>query len=166
MIPAGTDVDVSKTYNEWSRVRFSDTNGDVKEGWVQTRFLEDAQAKELAAENASLRDRMNDLDSEKARLSQREKELTDKLAKVQNDFDTLKAGSANYLQLKEQYESLRSTLASLQENMKKLAQENENLKLSQGIKWFAAGAAVLVVGWSLGWIMARQRSRKRASYFL
>jgi SH3 domain protein len=166
MIPAGTDVDVSKTFNEWSRVRFTDTTGDAKEGWVLTRFLEDAQAKELSAENASLKDRMAELDHERARLVQSEKQLTDKLAKLQKDFDSLKTGSANYLQLRSEYESLKSAMNSTMENMQKLVQENENLKISQGIKWFVAGAAVLVVGWLLGWFMAKQRSKRRVSYFV
>jgi SH3 domain protein len=166
MIPPGTEVDVSRTHNEWSRVRYVDANGDAKEGWVLSRFLEDARAKELAAENASLKDRMTELDSEKTRLSQREKELTDKLNQLQKNFDTLKAGSANYLKLKEAYDSLQSNMAATQENMQKLAQENENLKISQGIKWFAAGAAVLVAGWLFGWLMGRQRTKRRTSYFL
>jgi len=166
MIPPGTDVSVSKTYNEWSRVRYTDTNGDAKEGWVLTRFLEDAQAKELASENASLKDRMAELDSERTKLSQREKDLADKVNKLQKDYDTLKSGSTNYLQLRDEYESLRTTLAETQENMQKLAQENENLKISQGIKWFGAGAAVLLGGFLIGWLVARHKTKRRSSYFL
>ena len=66
-------------------------------------------------------------------------------------------GSADYVEVKKDYEQARSTLGQL-------TKENESLKKSERRKWFGIGAAVLLIGLILGLVMGR-RQKKRSSLY-
>lgn len=168
-IPPASEVEIISS-NGWARVRFTQPDGQVRDGWVQSKFLssrppDSTIAKELNAENAALKVQLGTLDNERTGLSQREKDLTEKLTKLNAAYEELKNGSANYVKLKTEYDSAKGNLASAQENIQNLIQENESLKLSQRMQWFAAGAFVLVFGWLLGWATSRRSKKKRGSYY-
>ena len=112
-----------------------------------------------------MKERLDELDKEKAGLSQREKDLSDKLTKLNAAYEELKGGSGNYLKLKAEYDSAKSSLASAQEHIQTMVQENDNLKLSQRVQWFVAGALVLLLGWSMGWATGRRQKKKKGSYY-
>jgi len=118
-------------------------------------------ANELKAENETQKERLDELDKEKEELLQKEKDLTDKLTRLNAAYEELKGGSVNYLKLKSEYDSVKASLASAQENIQVTLQENENLKLSQRVRWFVAGALVLVLGWLMGWATGRRGGRKK-----
>ncbi len=169
MIPPGTGVELSHP-NSFTMVRYQKPNGETREGWVLTKFLssvppDSTVAKELGSENETLKGRLGSLDKEKSELSQREKELTDKLTRLNAAFEELKGGSTNYLKLKSDYDTSKASLASAQENIQTLIQENENLKLTQRVQWFVAGAVVLLMGWFLGWSTGRRQKKKKGSYY-
>ena len=169
MVPPASTVEPLNT-NSWVHVRYTKPNGEVREGWVQSKYLgarppDSAVAKELGAENASLRERLDGVDREKTTLSEREKDLTDKLTKLNAAYEDLKAGSSNFLKFKAEYDAAKSSLASAQENIQTLIQENENLKLSQRVQWFAAGALVLLFGWFTGWMTGRRQKKRRSTYY-
>ncbi|MGV8074584.1 MAG: TIGR04211 family SH3 domain-containing protein [Syntrophobacteraceae bacterium] len=171
MLQPSYSVEVLKTLNDWSLVRVSNGLGSSKDGWVLSSFLgtgspEQQQIRGLEAENASLKERTAALEKEKSELIQREKELTEKVNKLQSDYETLKSGSTNYLDLKEENDSLRIGVATLKETNRVLARDNENLKLTQKLKWFLLGAAVLLCGWFLGIVSGKQRRKKSPSYHL
>jgi SH3 domain protein len=46
-----------------------------------------------------------------------------------------------------------------------MIQENENLKVSQRVQWFVAGAMVLLLGWFIGWATGRRQKKRKASYY-
>jgi SH3 domain protein len=168
-IPPASAVELVNPYS-YTKVRYEKSTGDVREGWVSTRFLnaqapDSAVARELKAENEAMKERLDELDKEKAGLSQREMDLTDKLTKLNAAYEELKGGSVNYLKLKAEYDSAKSSLASAQEHIQTMVQENENLKLSQRVQWFVAGALVLVLGWFMGWATGRRQKRKKGSYY-
>ncbi|MCE5243807.1 MAG: TIGR04211 family SH3 domain-containing protein [Syntrophobacteraceae bacterium] len=168
-LPPGTAVEILKE-SEWTLVRFTSPSGDKRDGWVPTRTLgtrppDDALIKDMQAETSTLKDKLNSTEKEKTDLSAREKDLTDKLAKLSASFEALKSGSANYVKLKEECDSTKVLLTEAQEQIRTLTQENENLKLSQMIRWFGAGALVLFAGWFIGWISGRRRNKRQSSYF-
>ncbi|MEN6439120.1 MAG: TIGR04211 family SH3 domain-containing protein [Syntrophobacter sp.] len=168
-IPPASAVELVNP-NSWSHVRYTRPEGDVKDGWMPSKFLgarppDSAVAKELGAENAALKEFATGLEQDKSSLAQRERELTDKLTKLNAAYEELKSGSGNYLKLKAEYDSARVSLTSAQENIQTLIQENENLKLTQRIQYFVAGAAVLLAGWLLGWLTTRRQKKKKQSYF-
>jgi SH3 domain protein len=167
-IPPGSAVEVVQG-NQWSRVQYTPPGGGPHEGWVQSRFLagrppESNALKALTAENAALREQISLLDKEKAGFQQREKELSDKLVKLSSAYEELKGGSANYLKLKGEYDSVKQGLASAQESIQTLLQKNEGLELSNRIQWFLAGATVLLFGLAVGWATGRHQKKRRSLY--
>ncbi len=169
MIPPASPVELVNEH-AYTKVRFAKPGGEVREGWVASRFLsaqppDSSLARELKAENETQKVRLDELDKEKEGLSQREKDLTDKLTRLNAAYEELKGGSVNYLKLKSEYDSAKASLASAQENIQVTLQENENLKLSQRVRWFVAGALVLFLGWFMGWATGRRHRKKRGSYY-
>ena len=168
MVPPASDVELVNPHS-YSKVRYQKPGGDVQEGWIATRFLSawppnSSIAKELGTENETLKTRLADLDRESAGLSQKEKELTDKLTRLNAAYEELKGGSANYLKLKTENDSAKASLASAQENIQTLVQENENLKVARDVRWVLTGVAVLLTGWLLGWASCK-RKKKRGTYY-
>jgi SH3 domain protein len=169
MLPPGTGVEVQGNRNDWSKVRLSDGPEDTRVGWVLSKYLttqspEEVQAKGLEMENASLKEAIRGMEKEKVDFAKREKELLDKIAKLESNYESLKSGSANYLKFKDEFDQTKAALTSVQTNNQALLQENENLKLSQNIKWFIVGAAVLVGGWWIGVITGRLQRKRRPQY--
>lgn len=168
-IPSGTGLEVLKTA-EWIQVRFSGPTGETRDGWVQNSAVapfppESTFIKELQTENAQLNEKLTSLEKEKAELSQKEKELSEKLRKVEAAYESLKSGASNVLKMKEESDAAKAALASSEENIQALIQENEDLKFSARVKWFIAGALVLLFGWLLGWLTSRSNKRHRSTYY-
>ena len=55
-------------------------------------------------------------------------------------------------------------LQAAQEKLDRLTQENKELKSSEQIRWFLAGAVVLVGGWLIGLTMGRYQKKRRSFY--
>ncbi len=168
-IPPASSVEFVD-YQAYAKVRYQKPDGQIQEGWVATRFLSEPPpgspaTKKLEEENETLRAQVGEVGKEKTELSQREKELTDKLTKLNAAYETLKEGSANYLKLKSENESAKASLTNAQENIQALVQENENIKVSQNIRWFLTGALVLFIGWFMGWATGKLRRKKKGTYY-
>ena len=168
-VPPASGVELVNP-NAYTKVRYKKTDGQMQEGWIPSRFLSQrppgsSRTRELEAENETLKAQLGEVDKEKTELSQKEKELTDKLTKLNAAYEVLKDGSANYLKLKSENDSAKASLTSAQENIQTLVQENENLKVSNNVRWFVAGALVLLSGWFMGWAAARWRKKRRRTYY-
>jgi SH3 domain protein len=167
-IPTGTGLEILKTA-EWIQVRFSGPNADVKDGWLQNSSVaayppESIFVKQLQSENAQLNEKLAGLEKERVDHAQREKDLMEKSKKLEAAFEALKSGSTNYLKLKEEYDAVKSAQVSAEENIQALIQENEDLKFSARVKWFIAGAIVLLFGWFLGWLTSRSQKKRKPYY--
>ncbi len=155
----------------YTKVRYVKPDGEIQEGWVAMRFLSQRSSggspatKKLEEQYEALKAQMGEVGKEKTELSQKEKELTDKLTKLNAAYEVLKEGSANYLKLKSENDSARASLTNAQENIQTLVQENENLKVSHNIRWFVAGALVLLSGWFMGWVAGKWRKKRRGTYY-
>jgi SH3 domain protein len=167
-IPSGSALEVLKAA-EWIQVRFLGPNGEMKDGWVQNTAVaayppESSFIKQLQTENAQINEKLTSLEKEKADSIQREKDLSEKLKKLEVAYESLKSGSTNYVKLKDEYDAAKATLVSAEENIQALIQENEDLKFSARIRWFIAGAIVLLFGWLLGWLTSRTQKKRRSQY--
>jgi len=123
--------------------------------------------------NASLHEQVKRIEEERNAFSQQEAELKEKLQSavenlkgLQQAYDEIKAGAANYLELKEQYDSANSDLAAARTELEELNREVENLRLSQRLQWFVAGAMVLLGGWLIGLTMGRYQKKRRSSFHI
>ena len=143
----------------------------MEEGWILSRFLscappDSTSLKALSAENQALKAQVAQLTNDSSGLSQKGKELTDKLSTLNAAYGELKSGSANYLKLKGEYESAKAGLDKARETMQSLARENDDLKLYHNIQWFLAGGLVLLLGWFMGWGSTKWRRKRKQSYYL
>jgi SH3 domain protein len=168
MVPSGTGLEVLKSA-EWLQVRLSGPGGEARDGWVQNAAVapfppESTFIKELQTENAQIHEKLSSIERERADLVQKEKDLTERFKKLEAAHEALKSGSANYVKLKEESDAAKAALISAEENIQALIQENEDLKFSARIKWFVAGAMVLLFGWLLGWLTSRSRKKHRTYY--
>lgn len=158
----------------YTHVTYRTPEGKVKEGWILSKFLSPvppdssnlSKLQELSAENEGLKAQLTQLQNDGSGLSQKEKELTDKLSALNASYEELKSGSANYLKLKADYESAKTGLDNTRKTMQTLTRENEDLKLYHNIQWFLAGGLVLLFGWFLGWGSTRWRRKRKHSYYL
>ena len=167
VVESGQQVEMIEPGEDWSLVRIA--NG--KEGYVLTRYLmpepthnvrlERLQAKHkalmqqsatLLEENTRFR---NDGKQLKSALDQNDKELK----KLRIDYDKLKAGSAEYIDLKEKYNTVSGQLAQQTKRADTLDEELRAIEMNQYIKWFLAGSGVLLVGFIVGFSARRQRRR-------
>jgi len=167
VIESGQVMEVMKSGQEWSQVQLP--NG--KEGWVLSRYLTtnetnniklerlDAKHKNLMIQAAELLEENNRLKEENKRFSTDFETNQKQLAKIQSDYDALKAEAAEFLTLKTNYERAASELAEQTVKAKQLEEQLSSLEMNAYIKWFLAGSGVLIIGFIIGFSTKRQRRR-------
>jgi SH3 domain protein len=110
------------------------------------------QAATLLEENTRFRSENKKL---KSTLDKNEKTLQ----KLRLDYDKLKAGSAEYLELEEKSKTVSRQLAEQTKRADTLDEELRSVETNQYIKWFLAGSGVLLMGFIVGFSARRQRRR-------
>lgn len=171
MLSSGQPVEVLDSLDEWSRVRLVESGEPAKEGWVLTRYLVsrlpwELQASSLIAENTRLKENLTLVQKKLMETGHREQGVTAELRKstealhrLEKEYESLKEGAAQYLDLKSSYDTTRSELASTQEEFQRLVKENDRLKSSQRNKSFAIGALVLLTGLIVGLVLGRRQKK-------
>ena len=137
------------------------------EGYIRSQYitkeipkaLQIAQLKganeQLKAENAKTKASLADLQKQLDKTS----DTNEELEKIRSDYMALQQASDNVVQITNERDQLLQENNDLTARMQQLKEEN-NLYLRTGvIKWFLAGAGVLVVGWVMGKI---SRKKKRS----
>jgi SH3 domain protein len=165
LIKSGQKVEVIEKGEQWSLARLQ--NG--KEGWVLTRYLindipKGIQLVALQTRYADVTAQAEALIVENNRLKSDNKKLSSALAEnhkahndLQGDYESLKADSAGFLELKSNYEKASIQLSKQTKKAKELEEQVEKFQLYQYIKWFLAGSGVLLVGFIFGFSSKRQR---------
>jgi SH3 domain protein len=164
----GTRVEVLENKEDgWSRVRLP----DGKEGWTLTRYLTKGPSKQviidrLQSENKALRDKSKTLIDENPRLKTERTELQKALSEqtktaenLKQSYETLKRESSKFLALKASYEKASHDLAESTKRQAELEEEVKALRNNKILKWFLAGAAVLLVGMIIGYMSRRPKRR-------
>ena len=150
----------------WSLLRLS----DGKEGWALTRFLQkERPAKlrlaELDPANKDQARRLEQTHEENQSLSKNLSETEAKLAELQTRYDKLSADAADVMALKARHKKLQSQFDQQSKQNTELVVENKSLKFSSNLKWFLAGAGVLIIGWLMGLALHRRKKRWNASIY-
>jgi len=167
VIESGQQVEILEPGDDWTLVRLA--NG--KEGYVLSRYLipeptHNVRLEQLQSKHKALMQQSAELLEENTRFrkeSQQGKLSLDNnekaLKKLRADYDQLKAGSAEYLDLKEKFKTVSAQLAEQTKRADALDEELRGFEISQYIKWFLAGSGVLLVGFIVGFSARRQRRR-------
>lgn len=172
MPKSGTPVEVvelpdEQRVDDWVKVRL----GGDKEGWMLSQFLVPGPPKQeviarLEGENRTLRQRTENLADENARLKKERKELemalteqTTKGNTLQEAFETLKTESKDFLAMKASYEGASQELKTKTKQVEQLENEVDGLRSSQTLRWFVAGASIILVGFVIGFLSRRPKRR-------
>lgn len=165
VLESGKEVEVLSIDEEWANVRLQ--NG--KEGWVSGKYLtpektdslvlKRIQEKEsllgsqiagLRAENVKLKDEVKGLSLQLAESRQN-------LFEINKSYENLKSKSGGYIQLESDYKKAAQKLAEQNNKAESLEDELTRLLQQQNIKWFFSGAAVLIIGFIIGYSARRQK---------
>ncbi len=167
VVESGQQVEMLEPGEDWSLVRMA--NG--KEGHVLTRYLVpeptyNVRLEQLQTKHKALMQQAATLLEENTRFRDESKKLKSTLAgnekalkKMSTDYDKLKAGSAEYIELKEKHKTVSGQLAKQTKRADALDEELRAIEINQYIKWFLAGSGVLLVGFIIGFSARRQRRR-------
>jgi SH3 domain protein len=167
VIESGQMMEVIQYGDEWSQVRLP----SGKEGWVLSRYLTTDETNNIKLERletmhnnltiqaAELLEENNRLKTENTRLSTEFKAGQKELVKTKDDYEALKAESAEFLTLKANYNRAASQLAEQTARAKQLEEQLSSLEMNTYIKWFLAGSGVLIIGFLIGFSTKRQRRR-------
>jgi SH3 domain protein len=150
----------------WSQVRMA----DGKEGWVLTRFLQkERPAKLVLAElDPANKDQANRLELTQQENQALKKDLSEtqaKLAELQARYDKLSTDAADVMALKDRHQKLQAQFEAQSKQNTELVVENKSLKFSSNLKWFLAGAGVLIIGWLMGLALHRRKKRWNSSIY-
>ncbi len=165
LIESGQRVEVLKPGEQWSLVRLF----DGKEGWILNRYLISSETsnirlERLESEHSDLKTKFKTIVEENSKLKTDNKTLGSALSdsekalkQVRNDYESLKASSAEFLTLKSNFEKASRQLSEQSKKADKLEEQVAKLEFSNYIKWFLAGSGVLIIGFIIGFSTKRQR---------
>ena len=167
VIQSGQTVEVLQPEDEWALVRLD----DGKEGWVLTRYLtskitNNVKLQWLQKKHKTLTVQAATLLEENTKLKEENKKFKSDLNKSQKNaeelkmsYEALKTESADYIKLKSKHAKTASQLAEYTEKFELLEKELTKLEFGRTIRWFLAGAGVLLLGFLIGFATKRQRRR-------
>lgn len=176
MLPSGKSLEIIESQGEWSHVRVRE-NGEMKEGWVLNRYLMtevpcEKRAEALLREKNQLQDKLAPLEKDLEEktvlardLTARLKDTSAALEKAESQYESLKREYADFLALKEDYEASKTDLQRTREELESLTGKYNRVKSSDGQKWFAAGAGVLLCGLLLGLLFGRREKKRKSTYY-
>jgi SH3 domain protein len=167
VIESGDTVVVLQSGEQWSKVRIA--NGT--EGWVLTRYLTDTETasrrlvrleathEKTVAENQTLGNENQQLKTENTDLSDALEQKKAEFEALEKAHETLKQESAEFLRLKRDFANASGRVQELQDQNQQYASDLARLERNQNIRWFIAGASVLLVGFLIG-LSSRRKRRK------
>jgi SH3 domain protein len=165
MVESGQKIELIEPGQEWSLVRLN----DGKEGWILNRYMisdETSKIKlvKLESKHSTLKAKFNSIFEENSELKTENKKLGSELSdtkkeleRIRNDYESLKANSAEFLTLQANFEKVSNQLSEQTQKANELEKQVSNLEVSYYIKWFMAGSGVLFVGFVLGFSTKRKR---------
>ncbi len=167
VLESGQEIEVISIDDEWANVRLQ--NG--KEGWVSGKYLTSEKTnsmvlKRIQEKESSLSSQINALRVENAKLKGELKGIGLQLAESQQNLfeikkahESLKINSGGYIQLESDYKNAARKLAEQSKKSESLEDELTKVLQQQNIKWFFSGAAVIILGFIIGYSSRREKRR-------
>lgn len=164
MLPSGQQVELIERGGEWTRVKLP----GGPEGWVSNQYLQrnpaardslrelTARLEPLAVENESLKAENERLLIMNQEIARQLEETKKQFEEAVSNYEQLKEASAEFLTIKEEHDALSTRLEEKRNRIEDLESRMTEEFLSAAIKWFLAGAGVLLAGILLG-----TRSKKK-----
>ena len=171
MVKTGDRVEVLEGDQNWSKVRLA----DGKIGWLATRFLVD-QIKAASSSDPKIQEELRNLkdinqnlvreneglNQEKNRLLQKIEEATKLTQTLQHEKN--RPVSPDLAELKLKNDQLSKEVALYKKQIADSGLKEKRPVYDDRVKWFLAGAAVLILGLVLGFFIARSRRKSHRYY--
>ncbi len=115
--------------------------------------LQDELNASKSGHNSKIRDLQQDVTANRGKAEQTSRDLK----KMTEKYNALLKDSKDVVLLVKERDSIKASNSELQTKAEQLQKENDELKQSQMIWWFAAGGGVFLVGWIAGKISRQKR---------
>ena len=167
---SGTSMQLEETNGDWIKVKTGD-----KEGWIQSQYTVDQpiardrlvaaqkQIASLQAENKKLSDQLNTTSAELSKVKSDFDKVSGSATSLEKKLNQVTNISHNAIETESAYRKLQEENELRKVDMEKLKVENVRLKddrFTDGIKW---GAAAVLLGVILAWLISKSAGRKRRS---
>jgi SH3 domain protein len=164
----GTRVSVMERDNDWSRIRTE----SGREGWILHRYLTkevplSIKVTQLQKENQRLKDKLQKLLSGQEETGRLLDACDDNLTScriseetIRKKYIALQRDAAEVMQIKEMLKTNEEELSNTRSNLAATKEQLEIIENNSNIKWFLAGAGVLLAGWIIGAVTASRRKRR------
>jgi len=145
-------------------------------GWVLTQYLSktkiardriseiQAKAEKISLKNAELKEQLAKLQADYKSIANQRDKLNNSAQSLDQELSKLKRVSARPLAIQQSNEKLRMQLAKKTSEVKLLSEENADLKNRDQRDWFVIGSAVTLGSILLGIILTRISWRRRSSW--
>ena len=165
LLRSGQAVAFLQPEGEWAKVSLQ--NG--KEGWVLQRYLsaevpcririkDIGQAlEELKAEQEVLQKTNQQIETDKTKLAMDLKKTRQELVKTKQSYEKLKKDAVGFLELKARHDKTVERLSTQTQKANALDQDLTSTLKKQYIRWFLAGAGVLLFGFIIGFSSRKQK---------
>jgi SH3 domain protein len=167
VVNSGDRVEVlSDVQDGWVKVRADDD----KEGWMIARYLQEEmpallKIKKLDPQNKTLLARMEELTTENQELKNSLGKAQGRVAELESAYAKLEKDASDVLALRNAHKKLQEEYAAHKKRLDNVSTELESLRLGGNLKWFLAGAGVLLAGWLIGLAMGRRKRRSSSSLY-
>jgi SH3 domain protein len=167
MIKTGIAMTILEEQEDWSHIRLE----DGRDGWVLNRYIQPdapdttssspppqsstAPAAPPGESDASIQELNSKIATLTAEMTRRQNEMN----ALKTAYDSLKEDSGVFLDLQEKYKAMSAELSAQKERADRAENDFSSLYNKERLKWFVAGAGVLLVGVLLGFITKPQRRR-------
>ncbi len=168
IVPDGAKVELLGEDGPWAFVR----TDSGKEGWMLRRYLSKSPplkdvVDDLERKNRDLVKKTNALNSRLAAISSESNECKRRLEtcitqadSTRKSYEILKKDSENVVQIKKMLTDTVKELETAKQELATSKRKIQGLENSNNIKWFVAGAGVLLIGWIIGLITGRRKRRR------
>jgi SH3 domain protein len=167
VVDSGDSLEVlSGPQDGWVKVR----TPEGKEGWMIERYLQPEptaalRLEKLDPQNQTLLQQNEELAEANQHLQEALNQAQSRVAELEAAYAQLQKDAADEVQLKREYQRLQEDYQEQSRRLETLSTEVESLRFSNNLKWFLAGAGILVVGWLMGLALGRRRRRTGAGLY-
>ena len=164
----GTKVELLKEENGWAYVRTSGGN----EGWIIRRYLTPdlppkLQVEALKRKNAELKEKYDQLRKQFSEISASgsscQQQLSACIAEkdgIRSDYENLQKEAAQVIHTKKLLMETQKELSKVRARLATAQKKVHDLEAGSSVKWFLAGAGVLLLGWIIGLATAKKKRRR------
>jgi SH3 domain protein len=168
----GQEVTVVRKSGVWFKIQPQ----TGKPGWIHKTYLSPARqvpavaaywAKKYKAENDKVQQLERQLSTSQQRLAVIQGRLGQArtgLKRLTTDFQRFREANKHVAMVQAANEACQKDKKGLTSSLKKCRGQAEGATLTTNLKWFLAGAAVLLIGWIMGMAMGRSRRRRRPTF--